>query len=186
MLIPYCALPAAKPTVEAATMNAYAGGRRVGEGQGFVSKVRSTRQPLVPAGVRRSCACGRGAGGTDPHQDGIAPWCAGVISAGLRATAGPWSSCAASGGSKGCAQAHDNLGDGAGVRCGDRSAKRTARRAPTCLGVARWRLAAAAGPKGKGSRGAMQGRPLRCQHGRQWSQSGRGWQGYMLRHLRDC
>jgi hypothetical protein len=47
-------------------------------------------------------------------------------------------------------------------------------------------LAAAAGPKGKGSRGAMQGRPLRCQHGRRWSQSGRGWQGYMLRHLRDC
>ena len=47
-------------------------------------------------------------------------------------------------------------------------------------------LAAAAGPKGKGSGGAMQGRPLRCQHGRRWSQSGRGWQGYMLRHLQDC
>ena len=47
-------------------------------------------------------------------------------------------------------------------------------------------LVAAAGPKGKGSRGAIQGRPLRCQHGRQWSQSGRGWQGYMLWHLRDC
>ena len=44
---------------------------------------------------------------------------------------------AASGGST---QAHENLGDGAGVRCGDRSAKRTARRAPTCRGVARWRL----------------------------------------------
>ena len=34
-------------------------------------------------------------------------------------------------------------------------------------------LAAAAGPKGKGSGGAMQGRPLRCQHGRRWSQSAR-------------
>ena len=44
---------------------------------------------------------------------------------------------AASGGST---QAHENLGDGAGVRCGDRSAKHTARRAPTCRGVARWRL----------------------------------------------
>ena len=44
---------------------------------------------------------------------------------------------AASGGST---QAHENLGDGAGVRCGDCSAKRTARRAPTCRGVARWRL----------------------------------------------
>ena len=31
------------------------------------------------------------------------------------------------------------------------------------------------GPKGKGKGGAMQGRPLRCcQHGRRWSQSGRG------------
>ena len=47
-------------------------------------------------------------------------------------------------------------------------------------------LTAAAGPKGKGSGDAMQDRPLRCQHGRRWSQSGRGWQGYMLRHLRDC
>ena len=47
-------------------------------------------------------------------------------------------------------------------------------------------LAAAAGPKGKGSGGAMQGRPLRCQHGRRWSQSGRGWQGYILWHLRGC
>jgi hypothetical protein len=36
----------------------------------------------------------------------------------------PLSSCAASGGSKGCAQAHEKLGDGAGVRCGDGSAKR--------------------------------------------------------------
>ena len=44
---------------------------------------------------------------------------------------------AASGGST---QAHENLGDGADVRCGDRSAKRTARRAPACRGVARWRL----------------------------------------------
>ena len=34
-------------------------------------------------------------------------------------------------------------------------------------------LAAAAGPKGKGSEGAMQDRPLRCQHGRRWSQSAR-------------
>ncbi len=34
-------------------------------------------------------------------------------------------------------------------------------------------MAAAAGPKGKGSGGAMQGRPLRCQHGRRWSQSAR-------------
>ena len=75
---------------------------------------------------------------------------------------------AASGGST---QAHENLGDGAGVRCGDRSAKHTARRAPTCRGVARWRLRP--GPKGKGSGGAMQGRPLRCQHGRRWSQSAR-------------
>ena len=75
---------------------------------------------------------------------------------------------AASGGST---QAHEKLGDGAGVRCGDRSAKHTARRAPTCRGVARWRLRP--GPKGKGSGGAMQGRPLRCQHGRRWSQSAR-------------
>ena len=34
-------------------------------------------------------------------------------------------------------------------------------------------MAAAAGPKGKGSEGAMQDRPLRCQHGRRWSQSAR-------------
>ena len=34
-------------------------------------------------------------------------------------------------------------------------------------------LAAAAGPKGKSSGDAMQDRPLRCQHGRQWSQSAR-------------
>ena len=52
----------------------------------------------------------------------------------------PLSSYSASGGSKGCAQSHEKLGDGAGVRCGDGSAKRTARRAATCLGVARWRL----------------------------------------------
>jgi hypothetical protein len=42
--------------------------------------------------------------------------------------------------SRASAQAHEKLSDGAGVRCGDGSAKRTARRAPTCLGVARWRL----------------------------------------------
>jgi len=48
--------------------------------------------------------------------------------------------CAASGGSKASAQAHEKLRDGAGVRCGDGSAKRTARRAAACLGVARWRL----------------------------------------------
>ena len=82
---------------------------------------------------------------------------------------------AASGGST---QAHENLGDGTGVRCGDRSAKHTARRAPTMPRSGA--LAAAARPKGKGSGGAMQGRPLRCQHGRRWSQSGRGWQGYIL------
>ena len=34
-------------------------------------------------------------------------------------------------------------------------------------------LAAAAGSKGKGSGDAMQDRPLRCQHGRRWSQSAR-------------
>jgi hypothetical protein len=34
-------------------------------------------------------------------------------------------------------------------------------------------LAAAAGPQGKGSGDAMQDRPLRCQHGRRWSQSAR-------------
>jgi hypothetical protein len=34
---------------------------------------------------------------------------------------------------------------------------------------------------------AVAGRdPLRCQHGRRWSQSGRGWQGYILWHLRGC
>ena len=50
-------------------------------------------------------------------------------------------------------QAHEKLGDGAAsVRCGDRSAKRTARRAPTCLGVARWRLRP--GPRAR-ARGAL-------------------------------
>ena len=90
------------------------------------------------------------------------------------------SSCAASDGSKGCAQAHENLGDGAGVRCGKAHGPARSNMPGSDA------LAAAARPKGKGSRGAMQGRPLRCQHGRRWSQSGRGWQGYMLRHLRDC
>ena len=79
---------------------------------------------------------------------------------GRRATAGPpLSFNTASGGSKGCAQAHEKLGDGEGVCCGDGSAKRTARRAATCLGVARWRLRP--GPRARARGGAMQDR-ARC------------------------
>ena len=52
----------------------------------------------------------------------------------------PRSFCAASSGSKGCAQAHKKLGDGAAGHCGDGNAKRVARCAVACLGVARWRL----------------------------------------------
>ena len=77
----------------------------------------------------------------------------------------PLSFCAASGGSKGCAQSHEKLGGGVGEHCAAQSARPDAPRSGA--------LAAAAGPKGKGSGDAMQDRPLRCQHGRRWSQSAR-------------
>ena len=83
----------------------------------------------------------------------------------------PRSFCAASGGSKGCAQAHKKLGDGAAGHCGDGNAKRVARCAVACLGVARWRLRP--GPRARARGAPMQDRPLRCQHGRRWSQSAR-------------
>ena len=49
-----------------------------------------------------------------------------------------------------------------------------------------WRVGGCGRAQGQGLGGRHADRPLRCQHGRRWSQSGRGWQGYMLRHLRDC
>ena len=76
----------------------------------------------------------------------------------------PLSFYAASGGIKGCARSHEKLGNGAGVRCGGGRTKRTVK--VRCSMPGSGALAAAAGPKGKGLGGAMQGRPLRCQHGR--------------------
>ena len=78
-----------------------------------------------------------------PGCQASASWCTWGRTSSWRPAGDCWtplSFYAASGGSKGCAQAHEKLGDGAGVRCGDGSAKHTARRAATCLGVARWRL----------------------------------------------
>ena len=67
---------------------------------------------------------------------------------GRRATAGPpLSFYAASGGSKGCAQAHEKLGDGAAGHCGDGSAKRTARRARHAW---EWRVGGCGRAQGQG------------------------------------
>ena len=74
---------------------------------------------------------------------------------GRRATAGPpLSFYAASGGSKGCAQAHEKLGDGEGVCCGDGSAKRTARRARHAW---EWRVGGCGRAQGQG----LGGRPCK-------------------------
>ena len=69
----------------------------------------------------------------------------------------PRSFCAASGGSKGCAQAHKKLGDGAAGHCGGGNAKRVARCAVACLGVARWRLR-------PGPRARARGTPCKIAH----------------------
>ena len=66
----------------------------------------------------------------------------------------PRSFCAASGGSKGCAQAHEKLGDGEGVCCGDGSAKRTARRARHAW---EWRVGGCGRAQGQG----LGGRPCK-------------------------
>ena len=85
-----------------------------------------------------------------PGCQASASWCTWGRTSSWRPAGDCWtplSFYAASGGSKGCAQAHEKLGDGEGVCCGDGSAKRTARRAQHAW---EWRVGGCGRAQGQG------------------------------------